>query len=349
MQCSVSNDNHVNLANIFSKIGIKVDRFEAMTLLVKVAETGSFSAAGRALNVPLPTISRKIADLETLLGAPLLIRTTRKLSLTDAGVTYVAAARRILEQVDAAERAAAGEFLTPKGELVLTAPIMFGRRHVLPVVAAFLAAYDAINIRLILSDRNVDLIDAHIDLAIRIGRLADSAMVAAKIGDMRTVVCASPSLLDRGAPLRTPDDLTTYPCVAIETPLPTPAWQFSATSSAQPIVVAVSPRLSVTTPEAAVQAAILGVGVTRVLHYQAADAIRVGALRILLDQFEPPPVPVSIVHATTGPMPLKMRHFWDFAIPRLRADLEQIATASSGGTVRRGRSDRSPNSARPTS
>ena len=140
-----------------------MDRLEAMSMLVMVVDVGSFSAAGRELKVPLATLSRKISDLESVLGTRLLIRTTRKLTLTSAGIAYVAAARRILEQVEEADREAAGEFSAPKGDLVITAPIMFGRLHVLPVVAEFLAMFPDINIRLHLSDRNIDLIDDHLE------------------------------------------------------------------------------------------------------------------------------------------------------------------------------------------
>ena len=172
-----------------------MDRLEAMSMLVAVTEAGSLSAAARALQVPLATLSRKVSDLEARLGTRLLVRTTRKISLTDSGVTYVASARRILEQVDEAERTAAGEFTVPKGELVVTAPVMFGRLHVLPVVAEFLAAFPEINVRLTLADRNVNLVDDHVDMAVRIGKLPDSTMVATSIGVMRWVVCASPALL----------------------------------------------------------------------------------------------------------------------------------------------------------
>ena len=170
-----------------------MDRLEAMSMLLLTVEKGSLSAAGRALGVPLPTLSRKISDLETLLGAKMLVRSTRKLTLTDAGEAYVASARRILEQVEDAERIAAGEFVTPKGELVLAAPVLFGRLHVLPIVNAFLASFPEIDIRLLLSDRNVHLVDDRVDMTVRIGSLPDSTMVATKIGAMRTVVCASPA------------------------------------------------------------------------------------------------------------------------------------------------------------
>lgn len=302
-----------------------MDRLEGMSMLVTVSETGSLSAAGRALKVPLPTLSRKISDLETLLGTRLLIRTTRRLTLTDAGITYVAAARRILEQVEEAEREAAGEFITPKGELVITAPILFGRLHVLPVVADFLVLFSEINVRLVLADRNVDLVDAHVDMAVRIGKLSDSSMVATQVGLMRTVVCASPGLMDgRGVP-RTPDDLLKQPCVTVDTPMPSPGWRFKSSGSAATIDIPIVPRLSVTTTEAAAQAAIRSIGVARLLHYQVAEAVEADALRIVLEEFELDPVPVHLVHASRGQMPLKMRRFLDFAAPRLRDVLGRVA------------------------
>ena len=292
-------------------------------MLVMVTDTGSLSSASRALSVPLATLSRKISDLEALLGTRLLIRTTRKLTLTDAGVAYVAAARRILEQVDEAERDAVGEFITPKGELVITAPLMFGRLHVLPVVAEFLAAFPEIRIRLVLSDRNVDLIDDRVDMAVRIGALPDSAMVATRIGTMRTVTCASPAVLARHGEPAHPEALAGYPCIKVETPMPAPSWRFRGARGGGPVDVAIQPRLSVTTPEAAVDAAAHGVGVARVLHYQVARAVQGGALRMVLEGFEPEPAPVHLVHASRGLMPLKMRRFLDFAAPRLKALLDE--------------------------
>ncbi len=295
-----------------------MDRFEAMSMLVSVTETGSLSAASRALQVPLATLSRKISDLEALLGTRLLTRTTRKLTLTDVGVAYVASARRILEQVEEAERTAAGEFTMPRGELVVTAPIMFGRLHVLPVVAGFLAAFPEINIRLALGDRNVNLVDDHVDMAVRIGKLPDSSMVATSIGTMRLVTCASPALLAaRGEPLE-PAALGRFPCVAVGTPLPSPSWRFRDPRSGAAIDIPLQPRLTVTTTEAAVDAASLSVGVTRLLHYQVVDPVDRGQLRIILAAYEPEAAPVHLLHVSRGQMPLKMRRFLDFAAPRLR-------------------------------
>ncbi|MEJ2466477.1 MAG: LysR substrate-binding domain-containing protein [Candidatus Thiodiazotropha sp.] len=304
-----------------------MDRLEAMQMLVTVTEQGSFSGAARALNVPLATLSRKVSDLESLLGARLLTRTTRKLTLTDAGIAYVASARRILEQVEEAEREASGEFTQPKGELVLTAPIMFGRLHVLPVVAEFLSEFPEISVRLHLGDRNVDLLDDHVDMAVRFGRLPDSSMVATAIGDMRTVTCANRAILERyGIPER-PDDLLDCPCVTVETPLPSPGWQYFVPGSDTALEIPVVPRLTVTTTEAAAQAAIQGVGITRLLHYQVADPVVRGELQIVLEAYEPEPVPVHLIHASRGRMPLKMRRFLDFAAPRLRETLSRISEA----------------------
>lgn len=288
-------------------------------MLVAVTDAGSLSGASRTLCVPLATLSRKITDLEARLGTRLLIRSTRKLTLTDAGVAYVAAARRILEQVDEAERDAVGEFTAPKGELVITAPLMFGRLHVLPVVADFLAAFPQISIRLVLADRNIDLIEDRVDMAVRIGRLPDSAMVATRIGSMRTVTVASPAVLARLGEPAHPRALVGYPCIQVDTPLPSPSWRFRDADGGGPMDIPVLPRLTVSTPEAAVDAAVHGVGVARVLHYQVASAVLNGALRILLEGFEPAPAPVHLVHASRGLMPLKMRAFLDFSAPRLKA------------------------------
>jgi DNA-binding transcriptional LysR family regulator len=301
-----------------------MDRLEAMAMLLAVVEHGSLSAAGRVLHVPLATLSRKIADLETGLGARLLIRTTRKLSLTDAGIAYVAAARRILEQVEEAELAAAGEFTVPKGELAITAPLLFGRLHVLPLVTEFLATYPDITVRLLLLDRNVDLIDGHVDMAVRIGALPDSTMVATQVGTMRTVTCATPALLAaRGVP-QAPADLANFPCVTIDTPMPSPSWRFRQPDAGSVLDVALLPRLTVTTAEAAAEAALRDVGVIRLLHYQVADALQQGALQIILAAYEPAPAPVHLVHAARGQMPLKMRRFLDFAAPRLREALAML-------------------------
>jgi DNA-binding transcriptional LysR family regulator len=301
-----------------------VDRFEAMSTLLAIVRHGNLSAAGRALRVPVATISRRISDLEALLGARLLIRTTRKVTLTEAGVAYVEAARRIVGQLEEAEREAAGEFLTPRGELVVTAPVLFGRLHVLPVVADFLAQFVEINVRLVLSDRNVHLVEDRVDMAVRIGQLPDSTLVATRIGSMRTVICASPALLAAHGVPKEPEALQRLPCVTMDTPMPMTAWVVRKPKTGTSVEIPVVPRLTVSTAEAATDAAVRNVGATRLLYYQVADAVRTDKLRIILEDFEPKPTPIHLVHAARDHMPLKMRRFIDFAAPRLREALTRL-------------------------
>ena len=295
-----------------------MDRLEAMSLLVATAEAGSFSAAGRQTGVPLPTISRKIAELEAHLNTRLLVRSTRKLSLTDAGAAYLAASKRILEQVGDAEAEAAGEYSVPRGELIVTAPLAFGRLHVLPVITDFLAEYPEIDVRLVLSDRNVSLADDHVDMAVRIGALPDSSLVATRVGTVRRIVCASPAYLAAHGTPKTPADLAGLDGIGFSGLAGPAAWTFATRqrSPAQP-----RRRLEVNSAEAAVDAAVAGAGVTRLLSYQAARAVAKGKLRIVLQDFEPAPLPVHLLHAGQGLLPLKMRRFLDVAVPWLRAAL----------------------------
>lgn len=299
------------------------DRLEAMSILVAVVDGGSFSSAARRLGVPLATISRKVAELETHLGARLLHRSTRKLAPTEAGQSYLAACRRILEQVGEAERAASGEYAAPKGDLVITAPIVFGRLHVLPVVTEFLSLHPHIDARLVLSDRWVHLLDDHIDVAIRVGALPDSSLVATGLGVVRQVVCGSPSYLAERGPPDHPSDLSAHDCIAFETLSGGKAWSFSSGKSE--IAVPLHFRLRVNTAEAAIDAAQAGAGLTRVLSYQVAQAVRAGTLRVILPDFEPPPWPVSLIHGAQGALPLKLRAFLDFARPRLSQRLSEAA------------------------
>lgn len=293
-----------------------MDRLDAMTVLLAAVETGSLSAASRRLGMPLATVSRKVADLEAHLHTRLFIRSSRHVALTDAGRAYVEASRIILEKVDDAERAAAGEFIAPRGELAVTAPVVFGRLHVLPIVVEFLKAYPEINLRLSLSDRQVNLVEDHIDLAIRIGNLPDSDMIATKLGSIRRAAYASPAYLARRGTPQLPEDLARHDCITFEGFTSPAAWTFMR--GRKEVAVPVHSRLSVTTAEAAVDAAVAELGVTRILSYQAARAIEAGDLQIVLEAFEPPPWPVSAIYIAQGPAPLKLRAFLDFAVPKLR-------------------------------
>ncbi|MGX5802844.1 LysR substrate-binding domain-containing protein [Bradyrhizobium sp. Arg314] len=296
-----------------------MDRLDAMSLLVATVEAGSLSAAARRVGVPLATVSRKLSELEKHLKTRLLNRSTRRLTLTDAGQSYLDACRRILDEVSEAERIAAGEYSSPTGELVVTAPVVFGRLHLLPVITDFLAVYPQVDIRLSLSDRITQLIEERIDLAVRIGELPDSAMVAIRVGSIRRIVCASPAYLaGHGTPAE-PRGLAGHNCITFEGLAAPAAWSFVTGKSEA--TVPVRSRLQVNAAEAAIDAAIAGLGLTKVLSYQADAAVRAGALRVVLEPFEPPPWPVSLVHAGQGRLPVKLRAFLDFAAPRLKERL----------------------------
>ncbi|MFG6486563.1 LysR family transcriptional regulator [Roseateles sp. BYS78W] len=298
-----------------------MDRLDAMTVFVAAVDEGSLSAAGRRLQMPLATVSRKLAELESHLGTRLVTRSTRQLALTEAGRDYLVAAREILERVDEAERGAAGVQAAPRGELIVAAPLVFGRLHVVPVVADYLARFADVNVRLMLSDRNANLLEEHIDVALRIGTLPDSGLVALRIGEIRRVTCASPAYLaTRGTPAA-PDELRGHCCVNFEGLGGTSSWSFPVGDTMQR--VAVRTRLSVTTADAAIRAAEAGAGVTRLLSYQVADALREGRLVRLLPEHEPAPVPVSLLYSRQGRLPMKTRSFLDFATPRLQAALRE--------------------------
>jgi DNA-binding transcriptional LysR family regulator len=295
-----------------------MDRLASMSVLMTAVEAGSLSAAARHLRMPLATVSRKVSDLEAHLKARLLNRSSRQLTLTDAGRSYVEACKRILEAVSEAERAASGEYGAPRGDLIITAPIVFGRLHVLPVVLTFLRAFPEIDIRLVLTDHVVNMIDEPIDLAVRIGALPDSSLLASRVGSIRHVVCGSPSYFaERGTPKR-PDQLGSHDVVTSEGMTAADAWRFKIGKVDES--VAVHSRLVVNTAEAAIDAAISGLGVTRVLSYQIADAVRAGRLVPVLQKFEPEPLPLNLVYRG-GRVPLKLRGFLDYAAPRLRARL----------------------------
>lgn len=301
-----------------------MDRFDAMSVLLAVTDAGSLSAGARRLGMPLATVSRKVSELEAHLHTKLLNRGSRRLELTDAGQSYVAACRRILEDVVEAERAASGEYRAPRGELVITAPIVFGRLHVLPIVGAFLKAYPDIDVRLTLADRVVNILEEHVDVALRIGELPDSSLIASRVGLIRRVVCASPDYLEaRGTPAD-PNDLESHDCVTFEGLMSSRSWTFW--NNGVPQVAAIHSRLVVNTAESAVDMAVAGLGLTRLLSYQIEAPLAEGKLTVVLERFEPPQVPVSLVYGSSGLLPLKLRAFLDFAMPRLKA---KLAKASS--------------------
>ncbi len=296
-----------------------MDRFDAMATLIAAVDGGSLSAASRKLGMPLATVSRKVSDLEAQLRTQLVIRTSRRLMLTEAGRAYVAASRRILDEVEEAERAATGEYRAPRGHLTIAASLVFGRLHVEPIIREFLRVYPEISARLLLADHVINLIDDQVDVAIRIGLLADSSMVATRLGSIGWVTCASPDYLEsRGVP-RSPGELVDHDCVMFEGLYSNNAWSFG--HARQAIAVPIRPRFAVNSADAAIAAAIGSAGITRVLSYQVASAVSAGTLRLILRAFEPEPLPVHLVYASQSLAPLKLRAFLDFAAPRLRASL----------------------------
>lgn len=297
-----------------------MDRLRAMRVFIAVARSGSLSASARQLGQPLTTVSRQLAALETHIGATLVTRTTRSLSLTDAGRSYLETCRRVLEDLDAAESAIAGRDDDLSGEIAVTAPVLFGRLFLLPIMIRFLALHPRLDAQLHLADRVVDLAEEGVDVALRIGSLPDSALVATKLGSLRLLTCAAPAyILDHGEP-KTPAALAAHDCIAF-TPLPHGGtWLFKSAAHGRR-AVRVKPRLSVTTAEAAIDAAIAGLGVTRVLSYQAEAALARRLLRTVLDSFDDTTIPVHLVHrAVRLPRP-QVRLFIDFAARELRKRL----------------------------
>ena len=292
-----------------------MDRFQSLSAFVAVAESGSFSGAARRLGQSLATISRRVAELESHLQVQLLARTTRKVSLTQAGQQFLSSAQQILGALDTAEKRAAGTATAPRGKLVVAAPIVFGRLHVLPVVSDFLAIHEEVKIDLRLQDRVVDLIEEQVDIAVRIGDLPDSSLVARKVGSIGQTVCASPAYLrDNGMPEQ-PGDLEQHRCISFSRTTSPVHWRF--VENGKTVDQPIHARLSVNTAEAALDAAIAGGGITRLFSYQAAAAISDGRLQPLLQKFAPPTVAASLVHVSGAMMPAKLRTFIDFAAPRL--------------------------------
>jgi len=296
-----------------------MDRLEAMSIAMAVAETGSLSAAARRRKTPLATVSRKLSELEAHLQTKLFNRTTRALILTDAGRSFVAAAKRILSDVAEAERAASGESTTPRGELSVAAPVALGRAHLLPILAEFLATYREVDVQLGLQDRQVNLLEEEVDVALRIGQLADSSLIAVRVGDIRRVVCASPAYLKSWGTPKSPEELGKHDCITYP---PANGWTFKRDETEY--VVPMRSRLIVNNLESACDAARAGVGITSAFSYQVAELIKSGELAPLLHDFMPPSRPASFVYSPNRFMPAKLRVFLDFMLPRLKARLGDL-------------------------
>ncbi len=292
-----------------------------MTVFLAVAEAQSFAAA-RRLEMSAPSVTRSVAALERRLGALLLVRTTRSLRLTEAGQRYAADCRRILEEVEQADDAAAGAMAAPRGALSITAPALFGELHVMPAVLGYLRVHRAVSVRTLLVDRVVNLLDEGVDVAVRIGALPDSSLTAVQVGQVRRVVCAAPAFLrEHGAP-RDPDELQRYCTITAAMEGRGPQWRFL--QDGQPRRVRVDSQLTVTSFQAAVLAAREGWGLTQVVSYQVARHLASGELEVVLRDFELPPLPVHVVYPEGRKSSAKVRSFVDFCVEALRRDLAAL-------------------------
>jgi len=291
-----------------------MDRFETMRVFVAVAETQGFAAAARRLAMSPPAVTRAVLTLEDRIGARLLHRTTRVVRLTDAGARFLADCKRILADVDDAEASAAGSHAEPRGQIGVTAPILFGRMHVVPIILDFLERYPDISTRLLFRDSLVDLIGDAFDVAIRIAHLPDSSLRAIQVGSVRRVVCASRAYLAAHGTPQTPDELSQHETIAFSASAEPAEWTFAAGRTVTPAA-----RFTVSGSDVAIAAAVAGRGITRVLSYQIASEVRAGKLEIILAEFEPPPLPINVVYAEGLRAAARVRTFVDFAVDRLRS------------------------------
>jgi DNA-binding transcriptional LysR family regulator len=298
--------------------GAKMDRLHWMAVFVAVAEEESFAGGARRLGMSPPAVTRAVAALEERLGVRLLNRTTRHVRVTEAGQRYVEDARRVIAAADEADEAAAGISAAPRGQIVVTAPVLFGRLYVMPGIVDYLQRYPGTEVSAVFLDRVVNLLEEGIDVGVRIGELPDSSFKALRVGRVRRVVCASPAYLAQREVPRTPEDLKQHELVSASSVGAAAEWKF--TQAGSPLSVRVKPRLTVTTNDAAIEAAVRGAGVARLLSYQVAPQLASGELQILLKEFEPAAMPVHVIHREGRNAAMKIRAFVDLIAERLRAD-----------------------------
>ena len=294
-----------------------MDKLQAMTTFVRIVERGSLTRAADALATSLPSVVRALAALERALGVRLLNRTTRRIHLTDEGALYLEQCRAILAAIRDAEASLASRQAEPQGRLAITAPVLFGRRYVVPVVTAFLARHAAVSAELLLLDRPVNVVEEGLDVGVRIGALADSSLVAIPVGSLRRVVCASPQYLrKRGVP-KVPEDLRGHQCVRFTGLAPGTEWRFKV--GRRTVAVAVATRIATNQVDAAIAACIDGLGPAMFLSYQVAAAVAERKLRYVLPEFERDPVPVNVIYPQARLRSINVRAFVDLAVSALRA------------------------------
>lgn len=304
-----------------------MDRLHELEVFVAVADAGGFAKAGARLRLSPPAVTRAISALEERLGARVFTRTTRRLTITDVGQRFLESARRILTDLDSAEKDAVGEAAVPNGHLTLTASVTFGRSALAPVACAFLNEHPRVTMSVLLLDRIANLVEEGIDLAVRIGHLPDSTLVAKKIGTVRRILVASPAYLARRSAPQTPADLRVHSMIAFTGLIPNREWRFLEGKRRNSISFV--PRLEINDAVASIAAAEMGEGITIALSYMVADQIRDGRLAPVLDSFTPPPVPVHLVYPESRLISSKLRAFVDFAAPRLRATLDRLSLTTT--------------------
>ncbi|MGV8888969.1 MAG: LysR family transcriptional regulator [Pseudomonas sp.] len=293
-----------------------MDRFQEMQIFAAVAQDQGFSAAARRLGLSAASVTRAVAALEKRIGTLLLTRTTRSVYLSEAGQRYLEDCRRILAEVQEAEDSAAGSHAQPRGQLTITAPVLFGELFVTPVMVDYLTQFPEVSINGVLVDRVVSMVEEGIDVAVRIGELPDSNQHAIRVGEVRRVICGSPDFLTAHGRPRHPYDLAQAPVIATASIGQLRTWPFL--EGGEPLSVRPEPRLVVTANQAAITAACLGLGLTRVLSYQVASKVASGELEIVLADFELPPLPIHVVYQGGRKAPARTRSFVDFAVSALR-------------------------------
>ena len=299
-----------------------MDRLHLITVFVAVVDSGGFAGASRKLNLSPPAVTRAINELESYLGVRLLTRTTRFVRVTEAGARYAEDCRVILAQLTEADEAVGGLHSVPRGRLTVTAPVGFGAMYVTPVVTEYLARYPEVNMSCWFMDRIVNMLDEGVDIAVRIGELPDSSMQAIRVGNMRLRVCAAPEYLDQHGVPESPEDLQAHVIIAASGATSTAEWRISTDGG--PGVVKLHPRLIATTADTAIAAALTGFGLTNVLAYKVDTHLREGRLKAVLGDFEPPALPVHVLHREGRHASQKARTFIDLAVERLRARLAAL-------------------------
>ena len=300
------------------KKGKYMDRLDLMTIFVAVAEAESFSGGARRLAMSPPAVTRAISALESRLAVKLLDRTTRYVRVTELGQRYLDDARRIIAEVDEAEDALVGINGTPKGQLTLTAPVLFGKMFVMPVVVEYLQRYPSMDVSALFLDRVVNMMEEGVDVGIRVGELPDSSLKAVRVGQIRRVLCASPQYLAEYGVPNHPHDLQQHRIVAATGVTPSVEWKFW--QDQQALSVRLRPRLTVTTNDGAIESALAGFGVTRLMSYQIAHFVESGQLQILLPDFESAPLPINVLHREGRHKSARVRSFVDLVVERLRQE-----------------------------